>query len=92
MEIIKKHCEILKQEKYLSISTCTEIMRWIVADPEICHGKPIFKGTRILVSDVLELATAGESFEEIVEEYPSLNKDMIKEALEYSARIMRADF
>jgi len=36
------------------------------------------------VSDVLELVAAGESFEEILEEYPSLNKEMIKEALEYS--------
>ena len=59
------------------------IMRWIVADPEICHGKPIFKGTRILVSDVLELLAAGESLETIVKEYPSLNADMIREALEY---------
>jgi uncharacterized protein (DUF433 family) len=64
-------------------------MRWIVADSEICHEKPIFKGTRILVSDVLELLAAGESFESILEEYPSLTKDMIKEALEYSARIMK---
>jgi len=63
-------------------------MRWIVADPEICHGKPIFKGTRILVSDILELVAAGESSEKIVEEYPSLSKDMIREALEYSSRIM----
>ena len=62
-------------------------MRWVVTDPEICHGKLIFKGTRILVSDVLELVAAGESFEEIMEEYPSLNKDMIEEAL-YSASIM----
>ena len=58
-------------------------MRWIVADPEICHGKPIFKGTRILVSDVLELLAVGESLETIVKEYPSLNADMIREALEY---------
>ena len=63
-------------------------MRWIVADPEICHGKPIFKGTRILVSDVLELLAAGESLETIVEEYPSLNVDMIREALEYSAKVI----
>ena len=63
-------------------------MRWIVADPEICHGKPIFKGTRILVSDVLELLAAGESLETIVKEYPSLNADMIREALEYSAKVI----
>jgi uncharacterized protein (DUF433 family) len=57
-------------------------MRWIITDPAICHGKPVFKGTRILVSDIRELVAAGEFFEEIVKEYPSLNKDMIKEALE----------
>ncbi len=66
-------------------------MRWIVADPEICHGKPIFKRTRVLVSDVLELLAAGESFEEILEEYPSLTEEMIKEALEYSAKIIRGE-
>lgn len=61
-------------------------MRWVVADPEICHGKPIFEETRIL-SDVLELLAAGESLETIAKEYPSLNADMIKEALEYSAKV-----
>jgi len=29
--------------------------KWIVVDPKICHGKPVFKGTRVLVSDVLEM-------------------------------------
>ena len=66
-------------------------MKWIIADPEICHGKPIFKGTRILVSDIVELIAYGESIEKILEEYPSLNKEMIKEALEYSARIIRGE-
>ncbi|MGC1120817.1 MAG: DUF433 domain-containing protein [Candidatus Methanofastidiosia archaeon] len=65
-------------------------MRWIIVDPEICHGKPIFKGTRILVSDMLELLAAGESLETIVEEYPSLNEDMIREALEYSAEVIKS--
>ncbi len=40
------------------------------------------------MSDILELVAAGESSEKIVEEYPSLSKDMIREALEYSSRIM----
>jgi len=66
-------------------------MKWIIVDPEICHGKPIFKGTRILVSDIIELIAHGESIERILEEYPSLNKEMIKEALEYSARIIRGE-
>ena len=66
-------------------------MKWITADPEICHGKPVFKGTRILVSDIIELIASGESIEKILEEYPNLNREMIKEALEYAAKLVRGE-
>jgi uncharacterized protein (DUF433 family) len=63
-----------------------EIGRYIVIDDEVCHGKPVFKGTRVLVSDVVELLGAGVSIEEIVRDYyPSLNEEMIREALRYFA-------
>ena len=52
----------------------------------VCHGKPVFKGTRVLVSDVVELLGAGVSMEEITRDYyPSLNEEMIREALRYFA-------
>jgi len=58
-----------------------EIGRYIVIDDEVCHGKPVFKGTRILVSDVIGLLGAGVSMEEIIRDYyPSLNEEMIREA------------
>lgn len=63
-----------------------EIGRYIVIDDEVCHGKPVFKGTRVLVSDVVELLGAGVSIEEIIRDYyPSLNEEMIREALRYFA-------
>jgi uncharacterized protein (DUF433 family) len=63
-----------------------EIGRYIVVDDEVCHGKPVFKGTRVLVSDVIELLGAGVSIEEIIRDYyPSLNEEMIREALRYFA-------
>ena len=43
--------------------------RYIVADPAICHGEPTFRGTRILVSDVLEQVASGMAWEAIVEEW-----------------------
>src|SRR2546429_1914066 len=43
--------------------------RYIVADPNICHGKPTFRGTRILVADVLEQVAAGLAWETIIEEW-----------------------
>jgi hypothetical protein len=42
------------------------IGRFIVADPAICHGQPTFRGTRILVADVLEQVAAGVAWETIV--------------------------
>ncbi len=45
------------------------IGRFIVTDPEICHGKPTFRGTRILVADVLEQVASGVAWETIVAEW-----------------------
>jgi len=69
-----------------------EIGKYIVVDDEICHGKPTFKGTRVLVSDVLELLAAGVSIEEIVKDYyPSLSEEMVREALKWAAEIVKGE-
>ena len=69
----------------------TKRFRWIVADPKICHGKPVFKGTRVLVSDVLEMLAEGMSIDEILEEYSQLNKEMILEAIALAAELLRRE-
>lgn len=69
-----------------------EIGKYIVIDSEICHGKPTFKGTRILVSDIIELIGSGVSIEEILRDYyPSLTKEMIQEALNWVSKIIRGE-
>ena len=45
------------------------IGRYVISDPAICHGQPTFRGTRILVADVLEQVTGGIAWETIVEEW-----------------------
>jgi uncharacterized protein (DUF433 family) len=45
------------------------IGRYIVTDPAICHGQPTFRGTRILVADVMEQVAGGMAWETIVEEW-----------------------
>lgn len=56
--------------------------RYIVSDPRICHGKPTFRGTRIMVSQVLEQVAAGMAWESIIEEWRgSITKDAIAEAV-----------
>jgi uncharacterized protein (DUF433 family) len=44
----------------------TELGNYVVADPRICHGKPTYKGTRIMVWQILEALAAGESVNQIV--------------------------
>lgn len=59
--------------------------RYIVSDPAICHGKPTFRGTRILVADVLEQVADGLAWETIVEEWRgSITYDAIAEAVRLS--------
>jgi len=59
--------------------------RYIVSDPKICHGKPTFRGTRIMVSDVLEQVADGLDWETIIEEWHrSVTKEAIAEAISLS--------
>jgi uncharacterized protein (DUF433 family) len=59
--------------------------RYIVTDPEICHGKPTFRGTRILVADVLEQVADGLAWETIIEEWRgSISHEAIAEAIRLS--------
>jgi uncharacterized protein (DUF433 family) len=57
----------------------------IIADPRICHGKPCFKGTRVMVSIVLDNLAAGLTPTEVLRHYPTLGSDDIRAALEYRA-------
>ena len=56
--------------------------RYIVTDPQICHGQPTFRGTRIMVTQVLEQVASGMAWEAIVEAWRgSVSKDAIAEAV-----------
>ena len=62
------------------------ITNYITVNPNICHGKPCFKGTRIMVYLALEMLQAGASIADIQEAYPVLTPKHIKAALEFAAR------
>ncbi len=64
-----------------------EIFQHISSDPEICHGKPCIKGTRIPVYMIVELVAEGEETPSILQNYPSLTNDDIKIALHYAATL-----
>lgn len=57
----------------------------IAVDSKVCHGKPCIKGTRIMVSVILDYLQAGETSAEILRQYPSLKAQDIDAALGYAA-------
>jgi len=61
----------------------------ISVDPEICHEKTCVKGTRIMVSVVLDNLAAGLSAEDILRSYPSLTAEDIHAAIAYAAELAR---
>lgn len=62
---------------------------YISTDPEIMHGAVCFRGTRVLVSVVLDNLAAGETVQEILNEYPSLKPEHIPAALGFAADLAR---
>jgi uncharacterized protein (DUF433 family) len=64
--------------------TTVDWRKYIVTTPDVLRGKPRIDGTRIPVSLVLGYLAAGSTFEEIIEEYPDLNKQQIAACLDYA--------
>ena len=63
----------------------------IEVNPAICSGKPIIRGTRIMVRNILGMVAGGYTVERIVESYPEPTREDITAALEYAARVVDED-
>lgn len=59
----------------------------ITIDPAICHGKPTIRGLRDPVELILELLSAGMSYDEILDDYPDLEREDIIAVLAFAARL-----
>ncbi|GIH73528.1 DUF433 domain-containing protein [Sphaerimonospora thailandensis] len=64
----------------------------IAVEPDKLEGKPTIRGLRITVETVVRLVAAGWSFDEILSDYPDLERDDIKQALEYAAASTNVHF
>lgn len=60
----------------------------IIINPDICNGRPIIKGTRITVQTILEFLGAGDSIDEVLNEYPSLKREDIYACIQYASKLM----
>jgi len=65
------------------------LLKRITVDPDICFGKPCIRGTRIWVSLILDFLASGMTIEEILAEYPDLQREDIYAAIAYGAEMSR---
>ena len=60
----------------------------IVADPKVMLGKPVVRGTRITVEQILKLIKQGLTVKEILADYPHLKKADVEAAIDYASEIL----
>lgn len=70
----------------------TDLLTRISIDPNICFGKPCIKGHRIWVSLILDMLAGGASIEELLEAYPSIEREDILACLAYGAEASKGGF
>jgi uncharacterized protein (DUF433 family) len=68
------------------------LLKRISINPNVCFGKPCIRGTRIWVSLLLDFLANGMTLEEVLEEYPQLQKEDLLAALAYGAEMARERF
>jgi uncharacterized protein (DUF433 family) len=66
-------------------------MERIEVNPAVCSGKPVVRGTRIMVRNILGMIAGGYTTERIIESYPELTREDVAAALEYAARVVDED-
>lgn len=61
----------------------------ITVDQDVCHGKPCIRGTRVIVSVILDNLAVGQTAEEITESYPSIGHEDVQATIAYAADLAR---
>lgn len=59
----------------------------ITTNPAVCHGKPVIKGTRVMVGTILGALGAGDSVEQVLADYPTLTREDVQAALTFASRL-----
>ena len=67
-----------------------DLLSRITVDPEICHGKPCVRGLRYPVETILEYLAGGDSVEDLLKEFPDLEREDIFACHAFSRRMLEA--
>ena len=66
-----------------------ELLDRITVNPDICHGKPTIRNTRMMVESVLEYLAGGDTIEDLLAEFPDLEKEDILACIAFANRIIK---
>jgi uncharacterized protein (DUF433 family) len=61
----------------------------ITIDPAICHGKPVIRGMRYPVESLLEYLAAGDSIDEVLAEFPDLQREDLLACIEFATQTLK---
>lgn len=64
----------------------------ISINPNVCHGRPCIKGTRIWVSLILDFLASGDTVQDILQSYPQLTEEDVRACIAYGAEMAREQF
>ncbi len=64
------------------------LLQRITVNPEVCHGKPVIRNTRMTVESILEYIAGGDSIEDLLKEFTYLEREDILASVAYAAKVM----
>ena len=68
-----------------------ELLKRITLNPDVCFGKPTIRNSRYSVEMLLDLMSAGMTFDEILEDYPALEREDLKACLAFAGKLVQVN-
>lgn len=68
-----------------TLSDATTLLDRITLDPNVCHGKPTIRGLRYPVESILEYLAGGDSFQDVLAEFPDLEREDLQACIQFAA-------
>ncbi|MGL4401487.1 MAG: DUF433 domain-containing protein [Luteolibacter sp.] len=73
----------------LTVHDTASLLNRITLDPCVCHGKPTIRGLRYPVEAILEYLAGGDSFEEVLVEFPDLEREDLQACIQFAAQSLK---
>ena len=83
LNLIRVSCEGPRRKAFCVMNERIQI------DSRVCHGKPVIRGTRVLVSTILGALGGGDSLTDVLNDYPNITEEDIRAALAFAGELSR---